>query len=347
MKILLNIHKYDYGIKKNGFSFEYDNFYRALKAMGHLIQLFDYSSQIDEYGKDEMGVNFIKAIDEYKPDLIFSIFPPKHFSDDVLVQMKSRKIKSVIWMTDDEWLWESFSKNVCNYFDYVVTTDDKAILKYNKLGYKSAILSQWGFNPQYIKKLKIEKDIDVSFVGFINTWREYLIRYLKQSGINVICYGSGWSNGRVAFEEMNKVFNRSKIVLNISNSAQYDMNYLLTLRPGWNRDLGFKQNIFNLSPLVNTILTPKKGEHVKARFFEVTGGGSFLLSYYVKSIERFFETGKDVVTYKNKEDLVSIIKYYLKHKKERERIAERAYNKTIKNYSYEKILEKVLDRIKY
>lgn len=345
MKILVNIRKYDYGIKERGYSFEYDNFYRIFKDLGHDLYLFDFPTEEQKYGKEKMGLNLLKAVDKYKPDLIFNIFHPGDFNIETMEKLKAKKIKSVIWMTDDEWLWEIFSKNVSKYFDYVMTTDDLAMPKYRKIGYKKAILSQWGVNTSFVKKLKVKKDIDVSFVGQYNSWRKYLIDYLKKKGIDVKCYGTGWPNGRVSFEELNEIFNRSKITLNMSNSVQYDLGYLLSVSPTWNRKLGFKQNIFNLSPLVNTILSGKKGEHVKGRFFEAAGSGSFLLSYYVDSLKRFFVPDKEIITYKDKNDLVKKIHYYLKHEKEREKIAKITYEKAVKLYSYKKILKDILQKV--
>ena len=155
MKILLNVRKYDYGIKERGYSFEYDNFYRVLKNLGHNVYLYDFPTEEQKYGKEKMGENLLKAIDTYRPDLIFNCFHPGDFAMNSVKKLHDKKIRSVIWMTDDEWLWEVFSKHVAKYFDYVITTDDKAIPKYKKIGYKRMILSQWGVNTEFVKKLNV------------------------------------------------------------------------------------------------------------------------------------------------------------------------------------------------
>ena len=83
----------------------------------------------------------------------------------------------------------------------------------------------------------------------------------------------------------------------------------------------------------------------QTRFVEVTGSGSFILSYYVDSIKRFFVPGKEIVTYKDKNDLVNKIHYYLEHEEEREKLAEKTYQKSVKLYSYKTLLKSVLQKV--
>src|SRR3989304_4779684 len=104
-KILLNISKYDYGIRQNGLSYEYVNFFNMLKSFNYEVQLFDFPTIMGNVGKDKMNKELIKAIHEYHPDLIFSLFPPNYYDEKTLRTMKLISSKSVIWMTDDEWMW--------------------------------------------------------------------------------------------------------------------------------------------------------------------------------------------------------------------------------------------------
>ncbi len=347
MKILLNITKFDYGKKEQGYSFEYDNFYRTFKELKHEILLFDFASEEAKYGMNEMNIRFIKKIDTYKPDIIFSVFHEGHFQDNILAKIKTKPLKHIIWMTDDEWLWEGFSRRVCHLFHHVVTTDPNALSKYKEIGYKNAILGQWAANTRYMKKLNLNKDIEVSFIGFVNPWREYLIAYLKKQGIKVRCYGTGWDNGHLTVEGMNEIFNRSKIVLNMSNSVQYDIGYNLSvnLSVKWNWKLNYKTNIFRIFPITDTLFNGKRTEQIKARVFETPATGSFLLTYYIKGIERYFKLNHELICYASKQDLVKKIYYYLKHDKEREEIALMAYKKTVKEYSYNAILRNIINTV--
>lgn len=102
--------------------------------------------------------------------------------------------------------------------------------KYRNIGYKNVVLSQWasfGFKKNINFKTTKYK-YDVSFVGGISGYREYLINQLKKKGVKVECFGAGWENGRVTFEEMGEIFENSKINLNISNSVNYDVRYIFS-----------------------------------------------------------------------------------------------------------------------
>ena len=57
---------------------------------------------------------------------------------------------------------------------------------------------------------------DVSFVGSCYGIREKVVRALRSAGIQVTTYGSGWDNGRIATEDVPRLFAQSKIVLGVS-----------------------------------------------------------------------------------------------------------------------------------
>ena len=55
MKIFFSSYKYDYGKKNWGYSFEYINFYKTLKAMKNIDKVFFYPmDQINLYGKKKI-----------------------------------------------------------------------------------------------------------------------------------------------------------------------------------------------------------------------------------------------------------------------------------------------------
>ena len=345
-KILLNISKYDYGIRQNGLSYEYVNFFNMLKSFNYEVQLFDFPTIMGNVGKDKMNKELIKAIHEYHPDLIFSLFPPNYYDEKTLRTMKLISSKSVIWMTDDEWMWDFFGKKICFYFSNVITTDAAAVKKYSRIGYNQVILSQWGANTSLFKPLNIKKDIDVSFVGSINPWRKYLIEFLKTKGISVVCYGTGWPNGRLDDQKMVEIFNRSKINLNISNSVQLDLGYLLTIFPPSRYEKSLIRKIYSIfGPQLHTLLAPKKNDQVKARLFEIAACQSFFLTHYTAGLERFYQMNKEVVVYNNKNELVQLIKHYLVSENERKTISRFAYLKTVDKYSYKLLFKKILDQI--
>ncbi len=64
-----------------------------------------------------------------------------------------------------------------------------------------------------------------------------------------------------------------------------------------------------------------KKETTNMRLFEATGSGAFLLTEHHDNLIKYFEPGKEIVTFHDENDLISKIDYYLKHPEEREKIA--------------------------
>ncbi|MBD3315084.1 MAG: glycosyltransferase [Chitinivibrionales bacterium] len=69
------------------------------------------------------------------------------------------------------------------------------------------------------------------------------------------------------------------------------------------------------------------------RIFETTGSGVFLLTEYHDNLSRYFEPGKEVATFTDKNDLVDTIRYYLAHPDQREEIARRGRERCLREYS--------------
>ncbi len=338
MKILLNMMKYDYGNVSQGFSFEYEVFGSVLKKIKDSeVELFDYGEICKKGGTDKMNDLLVEKCKQFKPDLIFTFLFNNEIHLDTLDKIKKYSKASIIWMADDKWRWKSMGKKYCHHFDYVITTDPEAVKRYEGIGYHNVILSQWGIDPEVFRKKKVEKDIDVSFVGRDNPWRRFVVKELRKLGINVKCYGFGWKNGRVTQEKMVDIFNRSKVNLNLSNTVKFNLKYFLGINFVWNKDISFARNIYTVfGPQLHTVISKKRKEDIKARFFEVTGCGGFLLSYDVEYLDRYFEKGKEIVVYNESiEEIYSKIIYYLENGEKRERIALCGYEKTQRKHTYQ------------
>ncbi|MFA5393869.1 MAG: glycosyltransferase [Candidatus Ratteibacteria bacterium] len=70
----------------------------------------------------------------------------------------------------------------------------------------------------------------------------------------------------------------------------------------------------------------------ETRVFETLGCGSFLLTEQLSSENPFSE--HELVQFKNTEDLMRKIRYFLDHQEEREAIAERGHSAALKNHTY-------------
>lgn len=345
MKILCVMFKYDYGQKSRGYSFEYNTFYKFFEKSGYEVALYDLADEIRKVGKKKANEKLKKILNNKVYDLAFCVPFTNQLDSSVFNSSPESRTPFIAWMCDDKWRWEAYGKNVCWMFDYVVTTDPNAVKKYERIGYNNIILSQWGFDSPRKVSTRKEYLYDVTFVGQVNPWRKYVVDRLRKSGVNIKCFGFGWEGGRVNDEEMKSIFSKSRINLNISNSVKWDLRYLMRVNFDVDKSMDMPHRILNMFPLVHTLFFPKKKEDIKARFFEVTGCGGFLLSYDVENLGRYFNIGKEIVCYKNVDDLIKKIKYFLRENERREKIASSGYSRTKKEHTYSNRFNELFSKI--
>lgn len=328
MKIVPVFMRYDYGIKSRGDSLEYEGFYPALKQIADEVYPFWYDEYLTK--KDELQKLVIKFIDDVSPDIVFFILMRDEFSFETFEYLKS-KYTTINWFCDDQWKFEHFTKYYAPHFTYSVTTDKFALSKYKKIGYNNVILSQWAsFGcSENIDFEAIKYKYDVSFVGAIRGYRKWLINRLEKEGVKVECFGAGWENGRVSYEEMAEIFKTSRINLNISNSVSYDIRYTFS----------------SVSSLHEFVKSKKRIEQIKARNFEIPAFGGFQLTNYVPSLEDYFVIGSEVVVYTSIKDLVLQINYYLDNEEERGEIMINGYKRAINRGTYLNRLKDIFEKM--
>ena len=79
------------------------------------------------------------------------------------------------------------------------------------------------------------------------------------------------------------------------------------------------------------------------RVMDIMGAGGFMLSSYSPETAELFEEDKEIVMFKNPEELMEKAGYYLSHDDERRQIAQAGYEKVISCYTYEKKLRELME----
>lgn len=82
------------------------------------------------------------------------------------------------------------------------------------------------------------------------------------------------------------------------------------------------------------------------RLFETTGAGACLLTDWKKNINDLFEEGRDVVTYRSTEECIEKAQWLFDHPNEREEIAQRGQQRTLKEHSFERRIDELLELLK-
>jgi spore maturation protein CgeB len=212
--------KYDYGKPAQGYSFEHYNFYDSLVNVGHDILYFDFMTLMQEHGKSWMNRRLLEVVRSEKPALVFTIlFTDEIEKKTVRAISESGETTTLNWFCDDHWRFDSYSRNWTPCFNRVVTTAESARAKYDMLGYTNVIKSQWACNHFQYRRLNLPLIYDVTFVGQPHGTRRAVIESIRQAGIDVRAWGNNWESGRVSQEDMIRIFNQSRINLNLSNAS--------------------------------------------------------------------------------------------------------------------------------
>jgi len=344
MKIIYSGLKYTNCNPQLGFSFEHNNFYESLRKLSQTEVIYFPYERILELGRDKGNVELLNLIKREKPDLFFAFM----FTDELLLKILDEINKyttSVAWFSDDHWRFDNYSKYYAPHFSWVITTYSKAVDRYKKIGVKNVIHSQWAANIDVYRPIteNVKKEIDVSFVGTWSRPRQKIILALKNKGINVECYGSGWSNGRISSDKMVKIFSSSKINLALNPAPGYfNMNSLGRLL--------FKRSMDKITPdfhfLNNFKSWINRGiPQIKARHFEIPACGGFLMTSMADNLGDYYKVGEEIAVYKDTKDLIEKIKYYLKNDQKRKKIAEAGYLRTIKDHTYQKRFADIFKKI--
>ena len=84
---------------------------------------------------------------------------------------------------------------------------------------------------------------------------------------------------------------------------------------------------------------------MNGRMFEVPTCGGFLLTQPTENLKKYFEEGKEVITFENFEDLVDKVGYYLQHERAREKVAKAGYERARKEHTYERRFKEIFKKI--
>lgn len=333
MRILYVGMKYDYGKPEQGLSFEHCNFYDSLHSMGHDILYFDFMSLARERGREWMNRRLLDVAKAERPELMFTFLFADELDKEAVGKISdSPDTTTLNWFADDHWRFEKFSSHWATCFNWVTTTATSALPKYEQLGYRNVIKTQWACNHFFYRRLDLPLEYDVTFVGKPHGDRRNVVRALREAGIDVNVWGYGWEQGRLSQNGMIETFNKSKVNLNLSNAS--------TAGGGLGRRL--RRSIRGLFARGRGATDTAQ---IKGRNFEVPGCGGFLLSGYADNVEDYYDVGREIACFESTRDLIDKVKYYLGREEERRAVALAGYERTLTEHTYAHRFASIFRRI--
>lgn len=313
------------GFIKAGYEVKIIKFSSGIEKQRYITRLknklgFDISKYLSRK-RDYLNQQIIDTYNCYRPDIVL-IRQGRHILPET-VQQIAEKAFVVLALSDMISLFPDIPATF-PYYDVIYSYDRADIAQLQDAGFK-AKFKPAGYNKYIYHKENAEKNCDISFVGTMYPERITVLKQLVKTfpTMRWEIYGEyaplrtplKWLNWRFSSEykyfrnkylnpvDVNDLYNRSKIVLNIVRANQRD---------GWS-----------------------------SRLLQIAGAGAFQITDYFDAVEKEFDGC--VCLFKTYNELVERIAYYLDHDDARESIAKRGYDKVINDASSNLIVKMVMD----
>jgi glycosyltransferase involved in cell wall biosynthesis len=293
--------------------YAYSNIRSSLLERGCTIVDFDFLGAMNRHGKMGMVSNLRNLIDRERPDIFLHGIVTDEMPVEFLDELRDRNdILSMVFFSDDDWRILNHSIHWVEHYNFATTNDINAVEIYRQAGFNHVFHMQYAANPRIYYPREVPKQYAVTFVGQAYLGRPQMIYQLMMKGIDLRVWGTGWENitelkaisgHSVPTEKMIEIFCASKIVLGLAWCSV---------------------------PTTNGELMPQ----IKGRTFEYPACRAFQLTCADNRLSHYFDVGKEIVTYRDVDELVEKIHYYLNHNEEREKIAEAGYQKVSTRHTW-------------
>jgi len=255
-------------------------------------------------------------VDYYKPDILY-IQDIKTINDRFLSEIKG-KVKLIVGQIASV-IPENKDLKV---YDLILTSFPHFVGRFRSMGIQAEYL-KIAFESSIWDRISgenLQKKYDCTFIGGLTR------HHAKRAQIL----------GRLGRELKVDIWGYSKDGL--SDAAAITNNYH---GPAWGMDM---YRILAQSRItINSHIDAAQDYANNMRLYESTGCGAMLITDYKNNLSQIFSIGKEVIAYKDPEELIQLTKYYLEHDNEREMIAKAGQKRTLAEHSYYNRMRELAD----
>lgn len=308
---------------------------KAFVHLGHEVVIFNfrygYPSFLDKIRTLSSQMRLKKVIGEFNPKFILVVkgngIPPEMIMD---IRKKFKIPLANYWIDDP--LWIKISSRISSLYDYFFTNDPQCVEVHQKAGCLNVKFLTFGCDPDIHRTVNLKEDekrefgSEICFAGTIVPQREKMLGVLGDFDLKI-----WWSSVTQYTGEDLKIKKRK-----ISSSSPLFSKF--TGKDVWGDEMA---KVFNASKICLNIHS-QGGDGTNMRTFEVTGCGGFLLCEFREVLQDLFKIGEEIVCFKNADELKELVKYYLSHPEEREKIAHKGQERAYKEHTYKNRMNEML-----
>lgn len=155
-----------------------------------------------------------------------------------------------------------------------------------------------------------ERDIDIIFIGALQLNKMPLLAKVKKA-FGRRCRLHGWST--------------------LKRNVYFNVKWGF---PGWVRQVAFDASVPLYQRAKIGFNVHNRGDYTVGsyRLFDLPGNGVMQISDGGDHLSEFFKIGEEIIGYKDADDLIDKLRYYLEHDEERQRIALSSYRRVMNDH---------------
>lgn len=311
------------------------SFKKAFEKRGVTVEHFFYKKKgtfsfleknkyIKDVWRSYMNQKLTEQVRHSKPDVLL-ILKGETITSATLWEIRKRTDTLLINIFPDNPLYMGNVQAIepCHYF---FVKDSYILSTLKKTGFKNVYYLPQCTDPDVHKPMVLddkEKSIYCSDLSLIGSMYRYRLKLIEQLiGFHPAIWGRGWSE--ISNKEILKLY-RGKDIRG-TQKAKAISGSMISLNPH--------------HPL-NDI------HGVNRRTFDIAACRGFQLADYKVDMERMFKVKGEIICFSTIDELKSLIDYYLRHPDERRAIANAAYQRVIKEHTYDNRSKEILEMIKH
>lgn len=316
-------------LKQKVHGYDFKSFYKPFCELSSILKTQSRKDVVESQFVEVLSQSLLEGLAERPVDILVCLAQAP-VSPKALEEIRSRGIITVMWFVEDYMRFQTW-KMLAPYFDYMfMIQKGKCLTEVEAAGAGRAYYLPVACDPVVHRPISLTVDekqrygSDISFLGAGYNNRRHVFSFLANRDFKI--WGTEWpammpftklvqdGGRRVDPEEYVKVFNASKINLNLHSSSERD---------------GVEPN----------------GDFVNPRTFELAACGGFQLVDERTLLGEMFEIGKEVAVFHDSGEMIEKIDYYLAHPEERDEIVEASRQRVLRDHTYDQRLRQMLEYI--
>lgn len=297
----------------NGADYMAESCARAFRLLGHEVyELGGYHR-----GKVKEIFKVLDLVDEVKPALVLHLYG-LYLPVEIVDRINQKGIPTVLWVQNEEKEF-NLTMGISSRYSLFCTYTTLTLDRHRELGANVMYLPIAADHTVYYPlDPPLEKDIDVAWIGAPHRRRVQIAERLKKA------FPRSFFDFSLSLpaEKVNEIYNRTKVVVGIYQDCDEPVSAITRRR---------------------CTLNTERAWGCPCRTFEVPAARAFQLQSPREDLPSVYSP--EEVALAEEEEIEDKVAYYLKEEGERERIAEAAYRRTIREHLYIHRMRQILERL--